>query len=393
MEDMRQAIRNQGDVALAFTKRILLQENEEADNSNVVVSPLSIHLVLSLVAAGSSGFFLDQLLSFLKFSSLHQLNQFAAQIASIVLADGSSSGGPRLAFPNGVWVEQSLPLKHSFEHLVHNVYKANLCPVDFRTKFNEVTSEVNSWAERHTNGLITDILPNGSVTRLTRLILANALYFKGSWKQKFKPSETQNQEFHLLNGTTIEVPFMSSQEEQYIAAFDGFKVLALPYQQGFDQRHFSMYFFLPDAKDGLPSLIQKLNSQSGFIDNHIPYNRVRVGKFKVPKFKFSFELEVSDTLKGFGLTVPLAGLSEMLECEKTSGELYVKDIFHKSFVEVNEEGTEAAAVTVVVAEIQCLRLPSKSIMDFVADHPFLFAIREDRTGTLLFVGQMVNPLN
>lgn len=131
---MRQAIRNQGDVALAFTKRILLQENEEADNSNVVVSPLSIHLVLSLVAAGSSGFFLDQLLSFLKFSSLHQLNQFAAQIASIVLADGSSSGGPRLAFPNGVWVEQSLPLKHSFEHLVHNVYKANLCPVDFRTK-------------------------------------------------------------------------------------------------------------------------------------------------------------------------------------------------------------------------------------------------------------------
>lgn len=127
---MREAIRNQGDVALSFSKRILLQ----ADNSNVVVSPLSIHLVLSLVAAGSSGFFLDQLLSFLKFNSLRQLNQFAAQIASIVLADGSSSGGPRLAFPNGVWVEQSLPFKDSFEHLVHNVYKANLCPVDFKTK-------------------------------------------------------------------------------------------------------------------------------------------------------------------------------------------------------------------------------------------------------------------
>ena len=257
-----------------------------------------------------------------------------------------------------------------------------------------MTSEVNSWAEKHTNGLITNILPNGAVTQMTRLILANALYFKGSWKTKFKPSETQNQEFHLLNGTTIEVPFMSSQEEQYIAAFDGFKVLALPYQLGFDQhRRFSMYFFLPDAKDGLPSLIQKLDSQSGFIDNHIPYNRVRVDKFKIPKFKFSFGLEVSDTLKGFGLTLPLAGLSEMVECEKTSRELYVKNIFHKSFVEVNEEGTEAAAVNVALVQRCSSRLPSKNTMDFMADHPFLFAIREDMTRTLLFVGQMVNPLN
>lgn len=386
--DIRETIRSHGDVALAITKHLL---QNEAKASNVVLSPLSIHVLLSLIAAGSKGPPLDQLLSFLKSNSTDNLNSFASQIVATVFADASPSGGPRLAFANGVWVDQSLPLKPSFKQVVDTLYKAKLSQADFKTKAVEVTSEVNSWAEKQTNGLITEVLPSGSVDSLSKLILANALYFKGEWEEKFDASKTEKQDFYLLDGSSAEVPFMTSKNKQYIAAFDGFKVLGLPYKQGSDPRRFSMYIFLPDSKDGLPSLIQKLDSQSGFIDCHIPYEKLKVGEFKIPKFKISFGIEVSNVLKGLGLVLPFSegGLLEMVETQMAQG-LHVSKIFHKSFIEVNEEGTEAAAASSGVIRLR--GLPSVDTIDFVANHPFLYVIREDKTESLLFIGQVLNPL-
>lgn len=383
-----ETIRSHGEVAIAITKHLLLNE---AKASNVVLSPLSIHVVLSLIASGSKGPPLDQLLSFLKSNSTDNLNSFASQIVATVFADASPSGGPRLSFANGVWVDQSLPLKSSFKQVVDTLYKAKLSQADFKTKAAEVTSEVNSWAEKQTNGLITEVLPPGSVDSLSKLILANALYFKGEWEEKFDASKTKKQDFYLLDGSSVEVPFMTSKNKQRIAAFDGFKVLGLSYKQGSDPRHFSMYIFLPDSRDGLPSLIERLDSQSNFIDRHIPYEKLKVGEFKIPKFKISFGIEVSNVLKGLGLVLPFSegGLTEMVESQ-TAQNLHVSKIFHKSFIEVNEEGTEAAAASAAVIKLR--GLPSMDIIDFVADRPFLYAIREDKTGSLLFIGQVLNPL-
>ncbi|KAK9163642.1 hypothetical protein Syun_004544 [Stephania yunnanensis] len=118
------------------------------------------------------------------------------------------------------------------------------------------------------------VLPSGSVDSLTRLILANALYFKESWDEKFDASRTKKHDFHLLDGSSLQVPFMTSYKNQYIAAFDGFKVLRLPYKQGEDKRHFSIYFFLPNTKDGLHSLVEKLGSEPGFLDHLLPRQKV-----------------------------------------------------------------------------------------------------------------------
>ncbi|XP_022996603.1 serpin-ZX isoform X2 [Cucurbita maxima] len=288
-------------------------------------------------------------------------------------------------------VDLSLALKPSFKHLVQNAYKATLSQADFKTKTVEVISEVNSWAEKQTNGLITELLPPGSIDSLSKLILANALYFKGAWEEEFDASKTEKREFYLLDGKSVEVPFMTSKKKQYVAAFNGFKVLALPYKQGSDPRRFSMYIFLPDSKDGLPHLIEKLDSQSGFIDSHIPYEKVKVGEFKVPKFKFSFGIEVSNVLKGLGLVLPFTegGLLEMVDSPLAQG-LHVSKIFHKAFIEVNEEGTEAAAASAAVIAYRSMAFGD--IIDFVANRPFLFLIREDKTGTVLFTGQVLNPL-
>lgn len=384
----RESIGNQTDVALSLSKQILLTES---NNSNLVFSPLSIEVLLSLIASGSKGSTLEQLLSFLKSKSSDHLNSFSSQLLAVVLTDGSASGGPQLKFANGVWVDNSLSLKPSFKQVVGSTYKAATNQVDFQTKAVEVTNEVNTWAENETNGLIKEVLPSGSVDRTTRLILTNALYFKGAWNEKFDASTTKDDDFYLLNGGSVRVPFMTSKKKQFVCDFDGFKVLALPYKQGEDKRKFSMYFYLPDAKDGLQALVEKMASESGFLDRHLPPKQVKVDDFRIPRFKISFGFEASNALKGLGLVSPFsneADLTEMVDSSAGQG-LCVSSIFHKSFIEVNEEGTEAAAASAGVIALRGIDFPTK--IDFVADHPFLFLIREDMTGVVMFVGHVLDP--
>ncbi|XP_045825941.1 serpin-ZX [Trifolium pratense] len=385
--DLRESITNQTNVSLSIANHIFSKQSHQ--DKNIVLSPLSLQVVLSIIAAGSEGPTQQQLLEFLQSKSTDHLDSFASQLVSVVLSDAAPAGGPLLSFADGVWVEQTLSLLPSFKQIVSTDYKANLSSVDFITRAVEVTKEVNLWAEKETNGLIKEILPPDSVNSQTKLVFTNALYFKGEWNEKFDASKTEDYDFHLLNGSSIKVPFMTSKKKQFIRAFDGFKVLGLPYKQGGDKRQFSMYIFLPDEKDGLSTLVEKVSSESELLGHKLPLNKVEVGDFQIPKFKISFGLETSDILKELGVALPFSGGGLTKMVDSTMGQsLYVSDIFHKSFIEVNEEGTEAAAAT--AATVLLRGLPTR--LDFVADHPFLFIIREDLTGTIIFVGQVLNPL-
>lgn len=280
--------------------------------------------------------------------------------------------------------------------LMNNFSHTNILTLLFQNlvKANEVSKDVNLWVEKETSGLIKELLPSDSVDSSTRLIFANALYFKGIWSEKFDQSKTKDYDFHILNNTSVKVPFMTSKKKQAIKAFNGFKVLGLPYKQGDDERRFTMYIFLPDARHGLPSLVEKIGSDSGFLDQQLPHKRVHVGEFRIPRFKVSFCFEASIVLKQLGLVLPFSaseGLTEMVDCLTTGKNLYVSSIHHKSFVEVNEEGTEATAATAAVLTARSLDIITDQ-MDFVADHPFMFLIREDNAGVVLFIGQVLNPL-
>ncbi|KAM3758335.1 hypothetical protein ACB098_01G035200 [Castanea mollissima] len=316
--EIGESISNQTDVALGISKCLLLTEGKDSN-------------LLGLIAAGSKGPTLDQFLSFLKSKSVHHINSFASQYVAVVFADASPFGGPRLSFAHGP----------SFKRVVDTNYKAALKQVDFQTKAAEVTSTVNLWAEKETSGLIKVVLPSGSVDSTTRLIFANSLYFKGAWDEKFDASATEESDFHLLNGSSVQVPFMTSKRSRL-----------------------------------LPALVEKVGSESGFLDCHLPKQKVKVGEFRIPKFKISFGFEASKLLKEHDWCC-------------LSLNLYVSSIFHKSFIEVNEEGTEAAAASAAVIVLASLPPPK---MDFVADHPFLFLIREDLTGTVLLIGHVLNPL-
>ncbi|CAL9237800.1 unnamed protein product [Arabidopsis halleri] len=368
--DVGEAMKKQNDVAIFLTGIVI---SSVAKNSNFVFSPASINAALTMVAASSGDEQGEELrsfiLSFLKSSSIDELKAVFREIASVVLVDGSKKGGPKIAVVNGMWMEQSLSVNPSSKDLFKNFFKAAFAQVDFRSKAEEVRVEVNAWASSHTNGLIKDLLPRGSVTSLTNQINASALYFKGAWKDKFHKSMTKRKPFYLLNGTSVSVPFMSSSEKQYIEAYDGFKVLSLPYRQGRDDTNsnFSMYFYLPNKKGELDNLLKRMTSTPGFLDSHIPEDKVKVGKFRIPKFKIEFGFEASSVFNDFDLDVSL---------------------YQKALIEIDEEGTEAAAVA---AFVRCKGCRFVKTLDFVADHPFLFLIREDQTGTVLFAGQIFDP--
>lgn len=236
-------------------------------------------------------------------------------------------------------------------------------------KAKKVRKEVNAWASNHTNGLIKNVIPRGSLKSDTNIVYGNTLYFKGAWQNKFDKSLTRDKEFHLLNGKQVHVPFMRCYRCQYIEAYNGFKVLRLPYKQGDNDtsRQFSMYFYLPDKRDGLDNLMEIMTSTDGFLDCHIPRGRVRVGKFRIPKFKIEYGFLASTVFDDLIL----------------EGSLY-----HKALIEMDEEGTEAAAAT--KGGLRGSRSVPPTI-DFVADHPFFFVIREDKTGTVLFAGQIFDP--
>ncbi|KAL3617811.1 hypothetical protein CASFOL_038132 [Castilleja foliolosa] len=379
-----ESVVNQTDVSLSLAKHVI--STEAKDGGNLVFSPLSIQVALGLIAAGSSGSTRDQLLRYLKAKSVQDLSSQASQLVTQLFADGAPLGGPCLSLANGVWVDQSLTLKPAYKEIVENDFRSAVNHVDFKYKAADIEQEVNTWAEKETSGLIKDILPSDTVDSSTRLIVANAVYFKGTWSEKFDPSLTKDRHFFLLNGSSVKVPFITSQGDQYIRSFDDFKVLSLPYKQGGDKRRFAMHIFLPNAKDGLPALVEKVSSTSGFIEHHLPYRKEFVWHFHIPKFKINFGFEASKALKGHGLGLPLF-CSEMVD----STNLRFPRIFHKTFIEVNEEGTEAAAAS-AGDEDMGFSLFDCDPLYFVADHPFLFVVREDMTGVVLFVGQVLDPL-
>ncbi|KAF8722118.1 hypothetical protein HU200_022758 [Digitaria exilis] len=318
-----------------------------SNSNNVVFSPLSIHVALGrLLAAGAGGATRNQLLA--------------------ALAGGGGAADRLQALGEEI--------NPAFEEVALKKYNADIHSVDFQNKAEEVPGRVNSWVEKVTSGRIKDLLQPGSVDKDTMLILANALYFKGAWAKKFDVSKTEDSEFHLLDGSSVQAPFMSSGDDQYIASYNHFKVLKLPYQQGGDKRQFSMYILLLEAQDGLWSLAEKLSSEPEFLDKHIPVSKIPVGQMKVPKFKISYGFEASEMLKGLGLGLPFsaeADLSELVDAPARQKKS-VSSVIHKSFVEVNEGGTEAAAASAIRLMGSALYSSPSKTTDFIADHPFLF---------------------
>jgi serpin B len=258
-------------------------------------------------------------------------------------------------------------------------YKAQITELDFRQP--QAAGKINRWVKQQTRGKISQIVDQVQPNLV--LLLLNAVYFKGTWSEGFDTAATVNHPFTLANSTRKQHPMMTQTGEYDYYETTQFQAVSLPYGKG----RFSLYLFLPKSKSNLSSFYRDLTAANW--NQWMNKFQNRPGSIQIPKFKLEYNLNLNNALKALGMDIAFDGNKADFS-GMSQGKLAIDQVRHKTFVEVNEVGTEAAAATSVEMIVTSTQFPPEPFK-LVADRPFFFAIRDNETGTLLFMGSMTNP--
>jgi serpin B len=357
-----------------------LYKHATEHDGNKFFSPASISTALAMTYAGAQDETKKQMAHVLHFDlpDPHLHNGFAA--LNTILNTKSKSY--QLNVANRLWGQTGFHFEEAFLKSTLERYGAEPGAVDF-ARTEQARQTINHWVGEKTNGKIADLMPPGVLQENIRLVLTNAIYFKGTWQYRFSKPETRQAPFHASKNREIKVPMMQQTGGfQYAETVDA-QLLELPYLGG----HLAMVILLPKQVDGLPNLEKKLtaNDVQQWLSGLAHAHEVEV---YLPKFTFTSPMGLKDVLSSLGMPRAFSDQADFsgLATEKAQ-KLY--DVIHQAFVDVNEEGTEAAAVTGHVGGNA--PGPVFQTVVFRADHPFLFLIQDKRTGAILFLGRVVNP--
>ncbi|XP_072416611.1 leukocyte elastase inhibitor A-like isoform X1 [Chiloscyllium punctatum] len=369
-----------------FTLDLFRKLIENNQDGNIFFSPFSISVALAMVYLGAKNNTASQMAKTLHFDQVQNVHSgFQEMQSEINRADAAYL----LKVANRLYGEKTYSFLEEFLTSSMKFYGAKMSAVDFRTAANEIRQEINKWVEAETANKIKDLLAEGSVDSDTRLVLVNAIYFKGTWAKTFDEQDTREMPFKLNKNETKPVKMMYQMKEFFISHVQEFKlqVLELPYV-GND---LSMIILLPDDimddSTGLKQLEQELTLEKLQEWTHPNHMRKLDVHVRLPKFKLEGEYELNSPLSSLGMGDVFDSTRADLSGMSATRDLYVSKVAHKSFVEVNEEGTEAAAATAMM-------VGSCALMDeefFTADHPFLFFIRHKKTKNILFFGRYSSP--
>ena len=370
---------------------VALYDQLRRAHGNLCFSPFSIRTALGMTYAGARSETAAEMGRTLDLppsdEALHALVQTMRQRLE---ARGDSC---EMTIANALWSQEDAPLQTEFASLVSRHYGAPVNLVDFRRDPEAARAAINRWVAEATREKISELIPQGRLGQDSRLVLANAVFFKGAWAEPFKEWLTQDAPFHLAGGGTVDARLMFQQKRVGYFEGDGLQAVALPYHGG----ELAMLLVLPERKDGLGDLEKQLTAET--IDRWVHRMRSETVKLHVPRFTFSWgTADVKDALAAMGMASAFdrrrADFSGINGRQPPDDEaLFISSVFHRAFIEVNEEGTEAAAAT-AVEMVRTLSMPSvrpPATPVFRADHPFLFAIRHDASGAILFMGRVSNP--
>ena len=288
-----------------------------------------------------------------------------------------------LSIANALWPQKGYEFQKEFVNLVQDYYDGKLNEVDFVGATEAARKSINSWVEKKTKNKIKELIKPGTVNSMTRLVLTNAIYFKGNWAEQFEESMTRPAPFTLASGEKIDVPMMNQTEHFRYAETGNLQVLEMPYAGG----ELSMTIFLPSKGRALDDFEKKLTYKS--LLPWLSSLKKRKVVASIPKFKITSEFSMASVLKSMGMTDAFTPGAADFSGMNGSKDLFISAVVHKAFVEVNEEGTEAAAATGVTISVTSIPLDRPPI--FRADRPFLFLIRQNKTGSILFIGRVANP--
>lgn len=266
---------------------------------------------------------------------------------------------------------------------LQNQYQAPMGLVDFESDAEAAREQINAWVLDTTKNRIQELFPRGALDDATRLVLVNAIYFKADWATPFPKTATKDEPFHVANQQKIQVPMMNLEGKFGYAQIDDLQLLSLPYAG--DET--SMIVLLPDESIDMETFEAKVNSEQ--VAKWLEQIRPKQTKVALPKFTFDSEFVLTDTLQSLGMKRAFTDRAE-LNRMSTHDSLYVSTVVHKAFIEVNEEGTEAAAATGIVVGITSAPVVEQAV-EFRADRPFLFMIRHNPSGLVLFAGRLDDP--
>lgn len=371
-----------GNNAFAFD---LFSELASDSNENIFISPFSISTALAMTYAGAQNETAKTMARTMHFGEQSPAwhMDYGRYIKQIELGSGK---GVSLRTANRLWGD--LMFKPTMEYLdmSKTAYGSAMKRLDFRHQAEASREVINHWVERETENKIQDLLPQGAVNPLTRLVLTNAIYFKGDWAQAFDGKRTKDRAFTKADGSKVTVPFMQQTSRFAYAERDYYQMLRLPYK-GNKQ---SMIVVLPNSGKQLPKLTESL--QLSDLEEMYGTGSQEVEVY-LPKFKMTLPLKLSSSLKAMGMELCFSDQADYSGISKQEG-LKISEVIHKAFIEVDEVGTEAAAATAVVMQATSSAMQERSMPKvFNANRPFLFYIVDDATGSILFMGRLMNPAN
>jgi len=357
-----------------------LYQKLRGTDGNLFFSPYSISTALAMTYAGAREDTQAQMAQALHFLLDQQQLHRAFALLGTKLAEVGRKGHVQLKVANSLWPRQGHKFLKEYLALAKKSYGVRITPVDYGDE-EAARHVINSWVEEKTGNRIKDLIASGVLDRLTRLVLVNAIYFKGDWTSQFDQNLTTESPFWSSPDTRVQVSMMTQKHDFKYAEGDGLQILELPYA-GDD---LSMLVLLPGEKDGLARLEGSLTLDN--LDRWTGALAVTEVELSLPRFELSFPFRLDDTLRSMGM---LDAFSEKADFSGMDGtrELFIGAVLHKAFVAVNEQGTEAAAATAVAMQTKALSFPP---VVFCADHPFVFLIRANSTGSLLFIGRLLNP--
>ena len=370
----------EGNTRFAIDLYSYLRRGEKAEN--LFFSPLSLSSALAMTYAGASGTTESQMAKVLHLMlTKEKLNPAFASLNRTLIA-GDQQLGLDLKVANRLWAQEGATFLPAFLTATRDYYGAEVGQVDFVGQTEEARIAINTWVEKQTLSHIKDLILTGDVTPDTRLVLTNAIYFKGNWDSQFSKDDTKEAAFTLKDNRIVEVPLM--RQQGLFPYFDSgtFQVLGLPYKGG----SLSLVILLPKKADGLNDVEKSFTEEK--LAGCISKMKIENVVVMIPRFKVELSFKLKEALSAMGMPIAFHQGAANFSGMNCQDNLFISDVLHKSFLEVNEEGSKATGATAVVMEEKSV---PKEPSIFHADHPFLFLIRDNRTGSLLFLGRLVNP--
>jgi serpin B len=353
-------------------------------SENLFYSPASITAALGIAYAGAGGETAEQIAKVMHLEGDAERVHMGMSRWLAYLESMASAKDFQLRVANRLWAQQGYKFLPDFLRITREQYGAELGQVDFQRQTEASRQSINRWVEQQTAGKIKDLLSPGAVDPRTRLVVTNAIYFKGDWQSPFKKERTEDGDFKLSAEQTARVPMMQQTNRFRFAQRAGFKVLQMPYRGG----RLSMLIVLPDEVDGLAKLESELSASTWKEwTTELATKQVAI---RLPRFQQTADFSLKDALSNLGMSLAFDPGAADFSRMDGKHDLSISAVLHKAFVDVSEEGTEAAAASGITFSVTSAA-PQTMPEQFFADHPFLFAIVDNRTESVTFLGRLLDP--